>query len=132
MMNFLEFAADQYVSFNMEHYFFGYFFNRIPFLKRGKLREVISFKALYGSLSDRNNPNLNGELLQFPTDENGNSTTFLLGNVPYMEASIGLTNVFNFLRIDLIQRLNYLDQPNLPNLFGRQGLGIRANFYVEF
>ena len=132
MMNFLEFVTDQFVSINAEHYFYGMFLNRIPGVRRLKLREVVSFKAFYGSLSDKHNPNLNPELLQFPQDADGNSTTFLIGSQPYMEASIGFTNILKVLRFDLVQRLNYLDQPGIPALFGNKGLGVRVRIHVEF
>ncbi len=132
MMNFLEFVSDQFVSLNAEHYFFGYFLNRIPGIRKFKLREVVSFKAFYGSLSDSQNPNLDPSLLQFPQDAQGNTRTFLLGSQPYMEASIGFTNILKILRFDIVQRLNYLDQPGVPSLFGNKGLGIRVRTHIEF
>jgi hypothetical protein len=132
MMNFMEFVTDQFVSFNAEHYFFGYFLNRIPIIRGLKLREIVSFKAYYGSLADRHNPNLDPTILQFPVDANGNPTTFLLGSEPYMEASIGFSNILKVFRVDLVQRLNYLDQPNVPALFGNKGLGVRVRTLVEF
>ncbi len=132
MMNFMEFATDQFASLNMEHYFEGYFLNRIPLIKKLKLREVFSFKAIYGSLSDKNNPYLNPSLIQFPLDKNGNQSTFLFEDEPYMEASIGFTNVFKLLRFDIVKRLNYLDNPNLPTLFGVKGLGVRMKVQLEF
>lgn len=132
MMNFLEFVTDQFVSINAEHYFYGLFLNRIPGVRRLKLREVVSFKAFYGSLSDRHNPNLNPELLQFPLNADGNPSTFLIGSQPYMEASIGFTNILKILRFDIVQRLNYLDQPGIPALFGNKGLGIRVRTHIEF
>ena len=132
MMNFLEFATDQFVSINLEHFFQGYFLNRIPWIRRLKLREVISFKSIYGSLSDKNNPSLNPTSIQFPLDANGNSSTFLLGKDPYMEASIGLTNIFKVFRVDLVKRLNYLDNPNIAKLFGVKGMGVRLKVHLEF
>jgi len=132
MMNFLEFVTDQFVSLNAEHYFYGYFLNRIPGVRRLKLREVVSFKAFYGNLSDKHNPNMNPSLLQFPQDADGNPTTFLFGSEPYMEASIGFTNIFKIFRFDIVQRLNYLDQPGVPALFGNKGLGIRVRTHIEF
>lgn len=132
MMNFLEFVTDQFVSFNAEHYFFGYFLNRIPLIRSLKLREIVTFKAFYGSLSDEHNPNLNPSLLQFPVDADGNTSTFLLGKAPYMEASFGVSNIFKVFRVDLVQRLNYLDHPNVPALFGNKGLGLRVRTLVEF
>ena len=112
--------------------FYGYFLNRIPLLRRLKLREVISFKGLYGSLSDSNNPNLNPDMIQFSNDENGVASTYVMDGDPYIEASFGLTNIFKFLRLDIVKRFTYLDQPNLPELWGQKGMGIRATFLVEF
>ncbi|MDF1696954.1 MAG: DUF5686 family protein [Saprospiraceae bacterium] len=132
MMNFMEFVSDQFVSFNAEHYFSGYFMNRIPLIKKLKLREIMTFKAFYGSLADSHNPNLDPTLLQFPLDADGNPSTFAMGKEPYMEFSLGFSNILKILRFDVVQRLNYLDQPNVPALFGNKGLGIRVRTLVEF
>lgn len=135
MMNFLEFVSDEFVSIRMAHFFQGFIFNRLPLLRRLKLREVVTFKAIYGRISDSNNPNLpeNGHLIQLPTDENGVPTTYLYdNNVPYIEASVGIKNIFKVLRFDLIKRFTYLDHPNVPRLFNVDGLGIRVRFKVEF
>ena len=132
LMNFLEFTADQFVSFQMEHYFVGYFFNNIPLLRRLKLREIATFKAYYGTLADANNPNLNPDQVQFSVDEEGRARTFIFGDMPYLEGSLGVSNIFKILRLDLVQRFTYLDQPDVPNLFGQDGLAIRARFQVEF
>ena len=133
MMNFLEFATDQFVSINAEHFFMGAVMNRLPLIKKLKLRSIVSFKAYYGTLADIHNPNLNPELVQFPRNELGNPTTFLLDDQkPYMEASLGFSNIFKILRFDLVQRLNYLDQPDVPALFGNKGLGLRVRTLVEF
>lgn len=132
MMNFLEYSYDQYASATIRYFFNGFILNRIPLLKRLKLREVASFKVLYGKLSDGNNPNLHPELIQFPVDSEGHPTTFLLDGEPYMEASAGFENIFKVLNISFVKRLNYLDNPNIPNLFGVKGLGLRFLITIEF
>jgi hypothetical protein len=132
MMNFLEFVSDQYVSFNGLYYMNGYLLNKIPLIRKLKLREVFTFKMLYGTVSDQNNPNLDPSLIQFPTDDFGNTSTFSLAKQPYMEGSVGIANIFKVLSIDLVQRFNYLDNPNIPNLFGVKGLGIRFRMGLEF
>lgn len=132
MMNFLEFVSDQQVFLRAEHFFKGFFFNRIPLLKKLKLREVITFKMVYGSLSDGNNPNLTSGIPIFDNTTDNAPLTYLFTNGPYMEGSVGVTNIFRILRIDLVKRFNYLDHPNVPSLFGSKGLGIRARFKVEF
>ncbi len=132
MMNFLEFNYDQYTSATIRYFLNGFLLNKIPLLKRLKLREAMSFKMLYGNLSDANNPNLHPELIQFATDTNENPTTFLLDTEPYMEVSVGVENIFKLLNISFVKRLNYLNNPNIPELFGVKGLGLRFLISVEF
>jgi len=132
MMNFLEFASDRYIKLNFRHFFNGFIFNRIPLLKKLKLREVITLKTIYGGLRDENDPSKNPELIQFTTTDDGTPETFSLSGTPYVEASVGVLNIFKVLRVDVIKRLTYLDNPNIPSLFGSKGLGIRARVAVEF
>ncbi len=132
LMNFLEFVGDQYVSYNFEHFFYGYFLNKIPLIRRLKLREIISGKIIFSSLSDDQNPNLNPTQIQFPVNENGEKTTFIFDNGPYVEGSIGFSNILRIFRLEMIQRFTYLNHPNVPSLFGRKGLGIRGAVLIEF
>ncbi len=132
LVNFLEFSSDEYFTWNTEHYFNGFFFNRIPLFRKLKLREVISFKGLYGRLTDKNNPEEDESLIQFLKDDAGEPVTYTLEEKPYIEVSVGVTNIFKFLRVDLVRRLTYLDNPNVPELWGVKGLAIRGRFHVEF
>ncbi len=132
LVNFLEFSSDEYFTWNTEHYFNGFFFNKIPLFRKLKLREVISFKGLYGRLTDINNPEEDESLIQFLKDDSGNAVTYTLEDKPYIEVSVGVTNIFKFLRVDLVRRLTYLDNPNVPSLWGVKGLAIRGRFHVEF
>lgn len=126
LMNFLEFVSDHYVSINIDHNFNGFFFNKVPLLKRLKLREVVSFKALYGGLRNENNPNFQTGLYQLPVYENGAQRTYALGNDPYMEGSVGVGNIFKLLRVDLVKRFNYLNNPEVSEW------GIRARVKFDF
>ena len=132
-MNFLEFVSDDYVFFRAEHFFKGFFLNRVPLLKKLGLREIVTFKAVYGTLNDSNNPALTEGIpnFTFNAEDVPLTYTFTEGR-PYFEASIGFSNIFKFLRVDLIRRLNYLEHPNVPELFDVEGLGIRARLKVEF
>ena len=132
MMNFMEFAADAYVFLRAEQFFKGFFFNKIPLFRKLKLREVASFKMVLGKLSDENDPTLNTDLPAFMTNDDGIPLTYDFGGTPYMEGSIGITNIFKVLRIDMVKRLNYLENPEIPSLFGVKGLGLRMRFKVEF
>ncbi len=128
MMNFMEFVSDKYASLQIEHSFNGYFFNKIPLLKRLKLREVITFKGIIGSLRPENDPEHpdNTSSMLFPRDAQGRLTTFSLNNGGYVEVSAGVENIFKFFRVDLVRRLTHLDNPEVPKY------GIRARFRVEF
>nr|WP_199158689.1 DUF5686 and carboxypeptidase-like regulatory domain-containing protein [Pedobacter sp. ASV2] len=126
LMNFLEFVSDHYVSINIDHNFNGFFFNKMPLIKKLKLREVVSFKALYGGLRNENNPALKSGLYQLPVYENGTPRTYALGNDPYMEGSVGVGNIFKLLRVDLVKRFNYLNHPEVSEW------GIRARIKFDF
>lgn len=132
LMNYLEFTSDTYVGWHVQHYFNGFIFNKVPLLKKLKLREVITFKGMWGSLSDKNNPTINKSLIQFIENSAGQVETLTFTNQPYMEASVGVSNIFKIGRIDFVKRLNYLDAPNVPVLFGSKGLGIRIKLGFEF
>jgi hypothetical protein len=125
LMNFLEFVSDQYVSLNIDHSFNGFFFNKIPLLKKLKLREVVSCKVLYGGITRNNNPDYQSTLFKFPSDINGMPLTYSFGNQPYIEASFGVTNIFKIFRVDLIKRFTYLNHPNIS------GLGVRVQFRFD-
>ncbi len=132
MMNFLEFATDQYAEMQVQHFFGGFFMNRLPLIKKLKLREVVSAKVIYGKFTDGNNPDLNPNLPQFQLDEAGTPETYSLDSEPYIEISGGFYNIFKVLRVDVVKRLTYLDNPSVPEIFGVKGMGIRARFKVEF
>jgi hypothetical protein len=124
LMNTEEFVSDHYAGMNIDHYFNGFFFNKIPLLKKLRLREVIAAKILFGGLRNENNPEHNPAQLLFPTT-NGVISTFVLNGQPYLEASVGIDNIFSFFRVDLVKRFTYLDHPNISTI----GLRFSSNFH---
>ncbi|SEM07124.1 CarboxypepD_reg-like domain-containing protein [bacterium A37T11] len=114
LMNDLEFVSDRYVNFSIKQNFGGFFLNKIPLIKKLKLRETVQFKLLYGGLSDRNRPANNLGLLNFPLDKDGKNGTFTLESKPYMEVGFGLENIFSFLKVEYVKRLTYLNHQNIP------------------
>jgi hypothetical protein len=60
-----------------------------------------------------NNPALNPDQRKFPLD-NGVLSTYVLGNQPYFEGGIGVYNILNLFRVDLIHRFTYLNHPGIP------------------
>lgn len=113
LMNDLEFVSDQYVKLSVEQHFLGFFLNKIPLIRKLNVREVATFKALYGRIRNENIPQNNPDVFLFPTDIDGNRTTFTLERKPYMEASVGLENIFNVLRVEYVRRLSYLHHPDV-------------------
>jgi len=126
LMNFLEFVSDQYIAFNIDHYFNGFIFNKLPLIKKLKLREVVTMKLLYGGISNKNLPENNQSLYKFPLTEEGKTLTHTLEKKPYIEASIGIANIFKLFRVDLIRRFSYLEHPGVDEI------GIRGRFKFDF
>jgi hypothetical protein len=114
----------------------GKILNRIPLIKQLKLREYFGFSALWGDLTSKNNPMLaenagRPDLYHFPGtfDTNGNFTTITTTmdrKRPYVEAYVGLYNIFKVFNIEYVRRLNYLDDPNTKRW------GIRGRFVFTF
>lgn len=120
LMNAMEFANDQYLSWDLTYWANGALFNRIPFIKYLRLREVVSFRGLYGKLSDKNNPELHNELFRFPFD----SFAAPMKKQPYMEIGVGIDNILTILRVDYVWRLTYRDTPNVD----RGGVRVQLHF----
>ena len=125
LMNAMEFFNDEYASWDLTYNMNGLIFNRIPFIRKLNWREMITFRGMFGHLSQKNRPDpLNtGELFKFPYE---NYEQHYLGTMPYMEVGVGIANIFKVLRVDYVHRLTYRDLPNIDKW------GIRIQFHVEF
>ncbi len=126
LMNFMEFVSDHHAALQVQYYMNGFLFNKIPLLKRLKLREVFSFKGIYGGLRDSNNPDLSDQVYAWQRNSDGVVSSYTFTGSPYMEASFGVANIFKILRVDAVKRLSYLDHPNAPTW------GIRARIKFDF
>jgi uncharacterized ubiquitin-like protein YukD len=113
LMNFIEFVSDEYVALNIDHCFNGFILNKVPLVKKLKLREMVTLKALYGGLTDMSNPALHSDLFKLPTDVNGLPVTYTLESKPYIEAGVGIANIFRIIRVDFVKRLSYNDHANI-------------------
>ncbi|MCD8386736.1 MAG: DUF5686 and carboxypeptidase regulatory-like domain-containing protein [Bacteroidales bacterium] len=123
LMNPMEFVNDSYASWDLTYWLNGALFNFIPGWRQLRLREVVAFRGLWGHLSDKNDPSLHPELLQYPIE----ATVTRMSNRPYMEISAGLDNIFKCLRVDYVWRLSYRD---VPYSIDRHGL--RVAVHVTF
>lgn len=131
----MEFPTDRYASMMLSWDLNGKVFNRIPLLKRLKWREYLGVNALWGMLTDKNNPMLernaaDARLFYFPGsyDEYGNfeyASRVIDPHKPYVEVIAGVHNIFKFFHVEYVQRLNYL----YP---GTHRWGIRGCFRATF
>ena len=105
LLNYNEFANDIYGMLMIEQHFDGILLNRIPLIRRLKLREVASFKGFMGGLSDAN---LNHRI-KIPKEIS--PMTY-----PYFELGVGVENIIKFFRLDVIWRMAHLDKLNAQPL----------------
>ena len=130
LMKPMEFINDQALSWDVTYWGNGILMNRLPLIKRLRLREVISLRGIWGSLSDKNNPNAietqnlaspsTSGLFMFPSD----APCQPMGNKPYMEAGVGLDNILTILRVDYVWRITYRDHAGTD----RHGIRIQLHF----
>jgi len=92
-MDAYEFASDRWIEGYYEHNFDGFFLGKIPLIKELDLREVATVRFAWGDLSDENKPNTLQE------------TSVL--TQPYVEAGVGISNIFRLLRVDCFWRLTH-------------------------
>ena len=115
LMNYLEFASDEYAMLQLEHHFEGLLFNKIPLVRKLKLREFLIGKVYYGTLR---NANANGPYLL------GEDQRAL--DRPYTEAGFGIENILKIARVDFIWRLDHLGgEQVLPFI-------VKPSFYLRF
>jgi hypothetical protein len=114
LINYMEFALDKYVSMHHEWMFNGILLNHIPLIRLLNLRELVSFKFLYGGTAD-----IHKEILDF-RDKTGTL------KYPYMEVGIGLTNILRIFSVQSVWRLSDTNNPDVRNWSILAG--VRFNF----
>ena len=115
LMNYLEYASDEWVEVALTHHFNGVFLNKIPLLKKLQWREVVSVRGVAGRLSQ-----LSKDQIIFPTSMIGLPK-------PYVEMSAGVENIFKIIRVDAMWRLTNLSKDN-KSPARNFGLAISLNF----
>lgn len=118
LMNYGEFVLDRALEAGINYHMNGIILNRIPLLKKLQWRTVLGAHAAFGSFNSSLNgfydpgENPSGIL---PDSVGGHPLTrfgTLSFDKPYAELSYGVENILRFLRIDLIQRLTWLENPD--------------------
>ena len=117
-MNSFEFVSDFFVHARVEHHWDGFLLNRIPFIRKWlKWRMVTAVRAAWGTLSAKNQEanRLNHYDRSIKTSKDRtapfNEGPFYgsFDKGPYVELSAGIENIFQFIRVDALWRLRYLD-----------------------
>jgi len=123
LMKPMEFISDQSLSWDLTYWGGGVLMNRLPLIRRLRLREVVSLRGLWGNLSDRNNPAKGeGGLFLFP----GDVLCQDMEGAPYLEAAVGLDNILTVLRVDYVWRLTHRRDS------GSDRRGIRVQLHFNF
>ena len=118
----MEFLLDQYASWDATYYANGLLLNRIPYINRLRLREVISFRGIYGTIRDTNYYPEQTGLFRFNSEWNVKR----MERMPYMELGVGLDNILTLLRVEYVFRLTYRDAPGVD-----RG-GVRVALHLSF
>lgn len=116
LMNYFEFVSDTWVGVNFEHRLQGVIFDRIPLVRKLKLRTVYSAKAVIGDFDVRHIEKMN-------LPENSKKLSY---SKPYVEVNLGVENIFKYLRVDAIWRLSYLNSNKNSNF------GVKFMFIGNF
>jgi len=121
LLNYYDFVTDTYISGHFEHHFNGFILNKIPLIQDLKLRSLLTFKTVYGTISDKNIAiNRSNIVYAAPT------------NKMYYEYGIGFENIgygnIRPLRIDFITRGDHKSINGLPSPKFAVRIGIKADF----
>lgn len=114
MLDYLEFVNDKYLYVYADYFLNGRILHLFPRVNRLGLREVIGFKAMLGSMSDKHK-----SMLDMPTSLSGL-------NGGYLELNAGMDNIFRFFRIDAVWRVTNATSTGAPTF------GLRAQFNLKF
>lgn len=132
----MEFLNDRYASLYVTWDLNGKIFNRLPLIRHLKLREYFGVSALWGDLTNKNNPFLaenqgDSRLYYFPGKFNEDGTFQSISGTmthkkPYVEAFVGVYNILKVFNLEYVRRLTYLDDPTTDRW------GIRGRFVITF
>lgn len=111
-----EFTADRYLSLQTRLALGGMLFDRVPLLQKLGWRERLTFNAFWGDLSPSNRDFNKAQQLIAPNQK------------PFMEAGIGVENIFHLFSIDYVKRLNYLNSPGAAGNRSGVFLGMKVVF----
>ena len=101
-MDYYEFASDRWVTASYEHNLDGFILGKIPLVRRLDLREVLTVRTAWGTISETNWENAIYRPLP------GMSAL----EKPYVEVGAGIANIFRIFRVDGFWRLTHRKDRN--------------------
>lgn len=109
----LEFVADEQYTLRATFVGDDLLLAKIPLFDDFGVKELISLRASYGRLSAKNNPysSRSSRIYDFPP------VTHLYDSLPYIEGTIGITNILGLFCVEYVHRFTYRDHPDV--LLGR-------------
>jgi hypothetical protein len=108
LMNDYEFYSDQYVQWIFIHHFDGFFFNKIPGIRKLKIREYVDFRGVWGNVTAANK------------ERNALNPIREVGKTPYLELGFGFENILKIFKFGFEWRLTHRVEtaPKWGFLFG--------------
>ena len=126
LMHNMEFFMDRKVTAFVAWSANGKFFNRIPLIKKLKWREYVALRAVWGMLTDKNNPTLaenGGDTRLFVLPE---GTYAMDKRRPYFELAVGIRNILDLFSVEWVHRFSYTEHPNAKKN------GVRFGLHISF
>ena len=121
LMNYYDFVTDTYISGHFEQHFNGLILNRLPLIKKLNLRSLITFKTVYGTISDANKA-INMSNIQYAAPE----------DKMYYEYGFGFENIgygnIRPIRVDFLWRGDHTSINSLPSPEFAIRIGVAAKF----
>jgi len=121
LMNYYDFVTDTYLSGHFEQHFDGLIFNKLPLIKKLNLRSLITFKTVYGTISDANIA-INKSNIKYVAPS----------NKLYYEYGFGLENIgygnIRPFRVDFVWRGDHTSVNGLASPEFGIRVGVRADF----
>ncbi|MDC1162422.1 DUF5686 family protein [Tenacibaculum sp.] len=121
LLDYYDFVTDQHIEGHFEQHFNGLIMNRIPLVKKLNLRSILTFRAVYGSISNKHKEIDRSNILYVAPDKK-----------PYYEYGVGIENIgygnLRPLRVDFIWRSDFTNFNGLVS----PKFGVRVGFKTSF
>jgi hypothetical protein len=124
LMNRFEYLSDQYAGANLEHNIGSGLFRFIPVTRKLKWRQFWNVRALWGSLSEKNEAFNNATIIPRLKTE----TFKTLNGKHYIELGTGIDNIFKVFRLDFVWRIS----PSPAYAGTASKFGIFGSFQLRF